>query len=135
MRKLIGKCLCGSIQYSSEVEAVSSIVCHCEDCQRHSGSAFSICVMVPKNSVHYESKATLGEYNSKGVSGGNVKRQFCKNCGSPVMSMVDSAPDLAIIKGGTLDDKSCLEPAAEYWCDSALPWVGLGDSLPKFQRS
>lgn len=56
-------------------------------------------------------------------SGLPVLRQFCNRCGSPIVSLPEMTPDLAFIKAGTLDDRSCLVPEMEAWCDSAQPWV------------
>jgi hypothetical protein len=64
-------------------------------------------------------------------SGAEVARQFCSNCGSPIASLPDAMPDAAIIKAGTLDDRSWLEPQVQVWCDSAQPWVPLEHVAPQ----
>jgi hypothetical protein len=46
MPKIEGSCLCGSVKYSSDSEPVMTAVCHCENCQRQTGTAFSIIVGV-----------------------------------------------------------------------------------------
>ncbi|MDP2125393.1 MAG: GFA family protein, partial [Parvibaculum sp.] len=56
-------------------------------------------------------------------SGNTVERQFCATCGSPIFSMLSANKAIAIIKAGTLDDTSDLQPASEVWCDSAQSWV------------
>ena len=55
--------------------------------------------------------------------GGVTYRHFCGNCGSPLISILDDAQDLAWIKAGTLNDTSSLEPELEAWTRSAQPWA------------
>jgi len=52
-----------------------------------------------------------------------VSRQFCRQCGSPIASLSETMPELALIKAGTLCDRTWLEPAIEVWCNSAQPRV------------
>jgi hypothetical protein len=40
-----------------------------------------------------------------------------------------------MLKAGTLDDKSWLEPTIHFWCDSAQPWVEIKDGVLKFDRN
>ena len=38
--KVHGKCLCGDITFTAEVDENSARICHCTDCQINSASAF-----------------------------------------------------------------------------------------------
>ena len=51
MPKITGGCLCGSVRYRSEAEPTLVAVCHCVTCQKYTGSAFSLNVGVPSDSV------------------------------------------------------------------------------------
>lgn len=135
MKKLTGGCLCGSIKYSSDAEPIMTAICHCDDCQRQAGSAFSIIVGVPKDSLVFEKTDSLQEYAASGKSGREVRRRFCRNCGSPILSLVEAAPDLCLIKAGTLDDKSGLNPTIEFWCGSAQPWLELNSGTKKYNEN
>jgi hypothetical protein len=42
--------------------------------------------------------------------------------------MLDEQPEIAIVKVGTLDDRSGYAPAVEIWRDSAQEWVAAMDS-------
>ena len=46
-----GSCLCGQVHYSADVEPTFIDVCHCADCQRFTGSAFSTVVAVSSSAV------------------------------------------------------------------------------------
>jgi len=134
MPKIQGSCLCGNIRYSSEAEPEMTVVCHCEHCQRQTGTAFSILVGIPSDSLQFENDESLAEFLDQGETGGAVHRKFCRNCGSPIVSLVESVPDVSFIKAGTLDDKSWLEPTMHLWCDTAQPWVDIDDAVVKIPR-
>jgi len=44
-------------------------------------------------------------------------------------------PMMDVIKAGTLDDTSWLQPQINVWCDSAQPWVQLSDAIPRIPRN
>jgi hypothetical protein len=130
--KLSGGCLCGQVRYSADAEPAWVGVCHCHNCQKQAGSAFSVVVAIPKQAFSVE--GTLKTYADRGDSGKPVFRRFCPDCGSPIISEVEHLPDLTIIKAGTLDDTSWLKPTMEVFCDSAEPWVQLGGNMQRFAR-
>lgn len=121
MPKLEGRCLCGQFSYASDAPPLATLICHCKNCQRQGGAAFSLNVVVPAASL--ATKGELKSYMDRADSGNTVERQFCATCGSPIFSMLSANKDIAIIKAGTLDDTSALKPVSEVWCDSAQAWV------------
>ena len=135
MQKISGKCLCGSIEYATDAEPVFSIICHCDDCQRQTGTAFSMTVGVPKATVVFKNEDKLKEYVGESASGNPVRRKFCQDCGSPIIAMIAMAPDMYMIKAGTLNDKSWLKPTHQFWCSTKQPWLELSDELEKHDRN
>jgi hypothetical protein len=129
MTSITGGCLCGAIRYTSSAEPVMQAVCHCRNCQKQAGSAFSIIVGVPEAALSVEGKTT--DYHDSGDSGGAVLRQFCGTCGSPLFSRVAAAPGLVFVKAGTLDDVEGFAPQVQVWAKSRQPWVDLG-AMPSF---
>ncbi len=120
-----GRCLCGAISYTVEGDIVATAVCHCEHCQRQSGSAFSVNAIVLDGQLKVS--GSLGAYDETGESGGDtvfVRRKFCRECGSPIVSELVQVGLLAV-KAGTLDDRSGLKPEVEVWCVDRQPWVDL----------
>jgi len=134
MSNIVGGCLCGGVRYESDAEPVLTAVCHCRQCQKQTGSAFSILVALPKGSLKAEGRA-LAAFEDVGESGQPVTRMFCPECGSPIMGEVAATPELVWLKAGTLDDPSWLEPQMNMWCDSAQPWVRMDDAIPAFERN
>ena len=130
---LKGGCLCGQIRYESSADPLFTAVCHCTNCQRQAGAAFSIIVGVPSESVSIT--GTLKTFDDRGDSGGIVHRQFCPECGSPIFSLIPDMPGVNIIKAGTLDDVSGLAPQMQVWCQSAHPWLTLDPNIPQFAQN
>lgn len=54
MREIVGGCLCGKIRYSASTEPAIVAVCHCRHCQKQAGTAFSVVVAVPRESMKME---------------------------------------------------------------------------------
>lgn len=120
-----GGCLCGQIRYSVPAQPAAVVVCHCPDCQKQAGSAFSLIAVVPQSTLSIE--GDCAHFETKGASGNQVVRYFCGSCGSPIYSDTQSGRDAGVvfIKAGTLDDVSDLTPSAHYWVSTKQPWVEL----------
>ncbi|TLS29013.1 hypothetical protein PpBr36_01633 [Pyricularia pennisetigena] len=120
---LSGHCLCKAVTYKADVdEPLITGYDHCDDCQRQSGSTYSLVVVVPKDklTINGPTKSWAG----KGSSGKAVHRIFCGECGSPIAHDPDAAPEVIAIKGGTLDAeiKKTLKPDTEIWTVGKLPF-------------
>jgi hypothetical protein len=131
---ITGRCLCGNVSYSVAAQPVVQAACHCTDCQRQSGSPFSVVVAVPRDALQVEG-TTLASFSTTGEDhGGETERSFCSACGSPVFSIAAVAPDMAFVKAGTLDDSSWVEPAIEAWTRSAQPWSPRFEHAAQLER-
>ncbi len=134
--KIDGKCHCGFIAYEAEIDAGKVMVCHCTDCQTLSGSAYRTVVFAEDSSF----KLLGGEprtYIKTADSGNRRAQTFCPECGSPIYaasvgatSMGDGPKKLGI-RVGTIRQRAELRPTTQYWCGSALDWVGDVGSLRK----
>jgi hypothetical protein len=123
MATLTGRCLCGNVTYSAESGPLITAICHCHNCQRQTGSTYSLVVAVPRGSVTIDG-STLSTFDTVTESTGTPShRQFCRNCGSPLLTLADAAPDLAFIKAGTLDENTDVAPTVEVHCASGLTYA------------
>ena len=89
---------------------------------------------MPNGSLRIEGQ-TLKTFDDVGDSGLPVRRRFCGNCGSPIMSYVEAMPDLEFIKTGTVEDTSWLNPTMEVWCETAQPWLEIDRSRKLADRN
>ncbi|MGA8957009.1 MAG: GFA family protein, partial [Pseudolabrys sp.] len=117
MPKFSGGCLCGAVRYECNAEPLGMAICHCTHCQKVSGSAFSVNIVVPAPSVTWQGQSA--SYADTGESGKPLSRKFCRNCGSSLATETEALPGASIIKAGTLDDKSWLKPNYHIWTRSA----------------
>lgn len=129
-----GKCSCGQVSYEITGDPIAVAICHCKNCQRQSGSAFSVNLVLRSDQVTL-SGIGLKTFEDSSEEGGAVYRKFCPECGSPVLSTMTSAPGMSYIKAGTLDDTAGLTPVIDVWCQSAQSWVNLGLDIPHFQKN
>jgi hypothetical protein len=122
METVKGSCLCGSIKYSCSSEQVFVLACHCNACQKATGSAFALVVGFKKEDFTV-SGDTITTYNHTGDSGNVSIRRFCSKCGSGVYAENPLRPGIVTVRGGTLDMPFQLKPAANvYWRDHQ-EWV------------
>ncbi len=133
MTKISGGCLCGAVRYESTGEVKGTSVCHCTHCQRVSGSAFSVNVLVPRAGVTY-SGDRLASYTDTAESGRKLARKFCGNCGSSIASEPEGMPNATVLKAGTLDDRSWLKPCTHIWTSSCQPWVEVPVGVTQFDK-
>ena len=130
-----GQCLCGEIKYSIDNTPAMAGVCHCKNCQRQAGSAFSTLAGVPLEQFHLTSGQPKLYKDSDTESGNSVERFFCGTCGSPIYSAVPSFADMIFLKTGTMDDTSACAPQFHIWSDTKQNWVDLAGSVPVSPRN
>ena len=69
--KIEGGCLCGKVRYSADAEPAFVGVCHCKNCQKGTGTAFSLVVGLPKPALSVQ--GTLKTFTGRGDSGKEMK--------------------------------------------------------------
>jgi len=131
MVKVKGGCLCGSSRYESDSDPIVSAVCHCKDCQKHSGSVFGLYVGIPKNGLKTSGQG-FKTFEGSGGSGSYFHRIFCSNCGSSLYAAIELAPDLYFIHAGTLDDATWVKPEMQAWATKQLPCATLTGEVATF---
>jgi hypothetical protein len=127
MSKMKGGCLCGSVHYTSDAEPLMTVICHCKNCQRQTGSSFSTNIAIPRGALNIEGE--LAVYADTGDTGNAVIRYFCQKCGSHIFNNSETLDTLTILKAGSLDDTSWVRPTMEVYCDSAQEWTKTNEQL------
>jgi len=123
-----GGCQCGFVRYSITDEPIRLNVCHCKDCQRQSGSAFGMSLVIRPEAFRLEA-GNIKEFEVQADSGRAKTCGFCPACGVRIYNRTDA---LCSVKAGTLDDTSELKPDAHYWTRSRQSWPILGDDIPQY---
>jgi hypothetical protein len=116
-----GRCLCGATQYRVSEEPVMVYACHCTDCQKRSGGSFGLSVWVSRAAIEV-TKGDAETHTSTTAEGRAQHLRMCGHCRTRLWSEPPKRPDIGIVRGGTLDDTSWLQPVAHIWARSAQPW-------------
>lgn len=129
-----GGCNCGGVRYKIEGKPVVVAQCHCRNCQRQSGSAFSVNLMVKADGVTTTGELTT--YEDRDTHSGNpVLRRFCGTCGSPIFSELANGNGMVIVKVGTLDAPEAFKPSVSVWTSTKMPWVELPEGQHSFPQN
>ena len=130
MTVLSGGCACGAIRYACTAPALFCLNCHCRDCQRESGSAF-VPVMAALRAAFEVVQGTPRYFDLTADSGHTTTRAFCGDCGSPLFGLPGAAPEIVMIRSGSLDEPSSFKPSRDIFTASAQRWDYMNPELPK----
>jgi hypothetical protein len=114
---LTGGCQCSALRY--EISHAPSLVytCHCTECQRQTGSAFSMGVVI-ETEAFILSGARPRPIQRTADSGRTVTRWVCPECGSWICNGPDptsTAPgERRVVRAGTLDDTFLATPDGAF---------------------
>lgn len=119
-----GGCQCGALRYEIDARPIRIGVCFCSECQRHSGSAFSLSVILSESAFRL-TKGTTRQFVRKADSGRSVACIFCPECGTRIFHKPEFLPGLINLKPGTLDDPSWVAPTVEVFAARRPAWLSL----------
>ncbi|PKS12475.1 hypothetical protein jhhlp_000681 [Lomentospora prolificans] len=126
---LSGSCMCGAIKYESSSDPAVTALCHCVDCQKWTGGAFTSNAVVPEDSFKVV-QGNPAHYDVTGASGKNNRHFFCSTCGSSLYTKLDVMEGMVVIKAGGLDNgKAALDNkiAVEFYCKDRVPYLAPVD--------
>lgn len=126
---ITGRCLCGQVTYECVGEPEFTGNCHCRDCQKATGSAYTPELFFKETAVKLSGE--LKAYERQGDTGKSVWRNFCPHCGTWVCSRIEILPGIMGVLAGTLDDTSRFQPQMDIYTDSAACWDVMDPKLPK----
>lgn len=120
-----GQCHCGAIAFEAEVQPGSMTICHCTDCQVHSGSAFRANISAPAASFRLL-QGTPRTYVKTADSGARRLLAFCEHCGTPLYACAEQAPTAYSLRTGVLRQRNQLgAPQRQIWTQRRRDWVEL----------
>jgi hypothetical protein len=126
-----GGCQCGAIRYRVNGTPKATIACHCAECQKQSGSAFGMSMIVLRESFELLS-GELQRFSRPADSGSVVECAFCPGCGTRIYHQPSKLTETLNVKPGTLDDTAWLKPALQVWVKRKQPWVALPEGARCF---
>ena len=126
-----GGCACGEVRYRLTSEPLFVHCCHCTNCQRQTGSAFAINVLIETDRV----EVVAGDPVPVSVprSAGKKQRIWrCPVCQVALFSQY-TRRQVRFVRAGTLDDPASMSPDVHIYTRSKLPWVELPEAVPAFR--
>jgi hypothetical protein len=126
-----GGCACGSIRYRLGSDPLIIHCCHCLNCQRQTGSAFVINLMIEADRVEF--LAGVPEPVEVARDDGGTQRIFrCPSCQVAVFSEY-GRPEVRYVRAGTLDRPSGVTPDVHIFTKSKVGWITIPQSTPAFE--
>jgi hypothetical protein len=125
-----GGCACGEVRYRLTADPLFVHCCHCLNCQRQTGSAFVVNLLIETDRVELLS----GDPQPVDVprEGGDMQRIWrCPTCQVALYSQY-TRPEFRYVRGGTLDEPRGVKPDVHIFTRSKVDWVELPEDVPAF---
>ncbi|WP_211051318.1 GFA family protein [Parasphingorhabdus halotolerans] len=130
--ELTGGCLCGAVKYTLKPGfRMKPYACHCTDCQKRTGSSFSMHMLVTEADL-----TVVGELNEGHViqpNGAISTIAGCAKCLGRIYAANDQRPGVVSLRVGTLDDSMKMSPSAHFWVSSKQPWIIIPEGTPSLE--
>ena len=130
---MLATCQCGSLTATIADDAEPmTVLCHCRDCQRRSGSPFGVIAYFASAAVNITGEAR--EFSRETDSGNRLTNGFCPTCGSSLFFNASKYPDITGISLGTIADPAFPAPLRSVYEQSRHHWVVLPDGMTSHPR-
>lgn len=125
-----GGCSCGAVRYRLATGPLIVHCCHCTYCQRQTGSAFVVNLLIETDRVEVLSGTPRAVDVPR--EDGSAQRIFrCPDCQVALFSEY-GVPEVRFVRGGTLDDAAGVTPDVHIYTRSKVGWVTLPEGTPAF---
>jgi hypothetical protein len=104
-------------------EPVRISVCHCLECKKRSGSAFSAQARWPEAQVTLSGEAKIWERVAD--SGHRATYRFCPHCGSTIAYVIEGWPGVIAVPIGAFADPDFPAPGFSVYEHRQHPWVAI----------
>jgi hypothetical protein len=120
-----GGCFCGSTRYRLETAPLFCHACHCQDCNKHTGSVYACFTTIEAEYI-----TSIGKTPPKITAAfrpNSSPRHIasCGTCGTRLWASGVQTPVTADINTGTLDLPELMEPDLHEFIESKISWVIL----------
>ena len=127
------KCQCGDLRVRTVGEPTHVVMCHCEDCQRRTGSSYHLGAWYPEADV-----TVAGEFRRfvrRAESGSEVEFRFCPNCGTNICFAVPGLlPGMLGVAVGCFADPEFPAPEVSVYGKRRHRWLRVPAGVPAFRE-
>lgn len=128
-----GSCTCNGVKFEIHEELDSIQICHCKQCRKAQGGPFATNIPVHSSAFRIiEGVQLLKEFKSTTRPG--KSRVFCSNCGSPIISKLESDTEFVRVRAGTINEDIPSKIAFHAFVEHKANWWEIGDGLPKHKE-
>jgi len=131
-REASGACTCRAVTYRLTSAPLIVHCCHCRWCQRESGAAFALNLLIESQCVELLGRAPEGVLLPT-ASGKGQRVLRCPSCQVAVWSHYAGAGERVLfVRAGTLDEPDRFPPDIHIYIASKQPWVMLPPGAAAF---
>lgn len=128
MTTRIATCPCGQLRAICSGEPVRVSVCHCLECKKRSGSAFSCQARWADRDI--DLTGNHQSWSRTGDSGNRATFHFCPTCGSTVAYTIEGMAGVTAIPVGAFADPTFPPPTFSVYAERKHDWVTVsGDGV------
>ena len=131
-RKPTGGCACGSVRYQLLIRPMFVHCCHCDDCQRLTGSAFVLNALIETHAIELLRGKPVAVPVPRALGPHDIYR--CRKCQIALWSDYGHKPNVRFVRVGTLDRPSALKPDVHIYTRWKLKWLELPKGTPSFRE-
>lgn len=113
-----GSCFCGAVAVTVPAPLRSPVNCHCGECRRLSGAAFTTWITAPREQVEVHNAEGLTLFSPTP----NLQRAFCRTCGSHVFTEDARLPRAYGFPAGLFEGEAIEPPERDYFLEDKAPW-------------
>lgn len=126
----LGQCLCGALKFQVSTEPKDIISCHCNFCQRATGSAYLVETLFDKvNFKQIGGEPKVYQHKSEG-SGKAIHIYFCDTCGTKTHMQFERFPDIVGVFSGTFEKTDWFQRTTKNSLHFFLSTAPKGTVLP-----
>ncbi|ABI75982.1 conserved hypothetical protein [Hyphomonas neptunium ATCC 15444] len=130
---LTGGCYCGNIRYEAGGDPVMRARCHCRECQYFTGGEGNDFIAMPEAAFKFTQGTPKG-FTRQDLPNA-ATREFCPDCGTPILTRSSGLPGAIILKVGSLDDPAAFQgPQIILQTADAQPFHLVPEGVPAFER-
>ncbi len=127
-----GSCQCGGVVYTVSDNPLLTYACHCTECQKRTGSAFSMGMIIASGS--FEVEGELSSWARTSDLGHENVRYSCKKCGNILYGIGSTLSGFIKLQPGTLNSTKGVSPDVHFWSASAQSWFSFPSDVPIFDK-
>jgi hypothetical protein len=137
VKKRTASCCCGDLSITLSGEPERVILCHCDYCQKRTGSVCQVSCWYYGDQI--ESRSGDPKIFNEGPNNQGLDYAFCRRCGSTVYwEFTYLRPFLDVplygIAVGCFADKDFPEPELECWSSTRHPWVVPPEKIDSYHE-